>query len=210
LILAGGAGRRWGGPKAWARLGDGTTFLAACASTLRQAGADPILATLPPVTAPDAASDAASEHRGSERPRLSLLRLPEHGLDMFSSLLCGLEWLADRVGWQAVVVLPVDHPLVRPQTVRELVGAGPPAAIPCWEGSRGHPVCLWRPVVARAVRRDLGASSLRELLRAVGAVDVAVGDAAVRANLNRRSDLEDAACLFSDRSDWLESDPGSE
>ncbi len=31
LILAGGAGRRFGGPKAFARLPDGRTFLEACA-----------------------------------------------------------------------------------------------------------------------------------------------------------------------------------
>ena len=48
LILAGGEGKRWGAPKAFARLPDGRTFLEACFRVLREAGAGPIVATLPP------------------------------------------------------------------------------------------------------------------------------------------------------------------
>jgi CTP:molybdopterin cytidylyltransferase MocA len=47
VILAGGEGKRWGGPKAWAKLPDGTTFLEACAGILREAGARWVVATLP-------------------------------------------------------------------------------------------------------------------------------------------------------------------
>ena len=48
LILAGGVGSRFGGPKAWAVLPDGRTFLDACVASLLGAGADPVVATLPP------------------------------------------------------------------------------------------------------------------------------------------------------------------
>jgi CTP:molybdopterin cytidylyltransferase MocA len=194
LILAGGMGRRWGGPKAWARLADGTTFLAACAEILLGAGADPVLATLPHQPPDPREDDTATDTAGlSGGPCLSLLRLPGPGLDMFASLRCGLGWLCGRPGWKAVVVLPVDHPLVRPGTVRALVDAGPPAAAPSLDGARGHPVSLWREVAERAAGSAPGASNLRELLRSVGARDVAVGDAGIRANLNRRPDLERAA-----------------
>ena len=50
LILAGGEGKRWGGPKAWATLPDGKTFLEACFGALRESGGNPIVATLPLAT----------------------------------------------------------------------------------------------------------------------------------------------------------------
>ena len=96
LILAGGAGRRWGGPKAFARLPDGRTFLEACAETLGAAGASPVVATLPP---------------GSSDPRidgLEVIALEEAGLDMFGSLLVGLGQLVNAPDWRVVAVLPVD------------------------------------------------------------------------------------------------------
>ncbi|MCJ7755109.1 MAG: NTP transferase domain-containing protein, partial [Thermoanaerobaculales bacterium] len=47
LILAGGEGRRFGGPKAWALLPDGRTFLEACVMALHEADAVRVAATLP-------------------------------------------------------------------------------------------------------------------------------------------------------------------
>jgi CTP:molybdopterin cytidylyltransferase MocA len=179
LILAGGMGRRWGGPKAWARLPGGQTFLSACTAVLAGAGAVPVLATIPP------GQTATSSVTGVE-----LYRLPEPGLDMFASFCCGLSRLLQEPDWQAVVVLPVDHPLVHPDTVRTLVAAGPPAVIPSWSGRHGHPICLWREPAEAAVARSPRPANLREVLKAAPAMDVAVDDPGVRINCNTPEALQ--------------------
>jgi CTP:molybdopterin cytidylyltransferase MocA len=176
LILAGGEGRRWGGPKALARLPDGRTFLEACREMLAEAGAQPVAATLPPAT------DAVAG--------LRCLPLPTAGLDMLASLRWGLRHLVELPEWRAVVALPVDHPLVAADTVAALVAAGAPAAIPVHGGKHGHPVCLGRALVEGLARGEPGGATLRDLLRAAGAVAVAVDDPGIHANCNTPEALE--------------------
>ncbi|MDB4305979.1 NTP transferase domain-containing protein [bacterium] len=180
LILAGGEGTRWGGPKAWALLPNGESFLDACAMTLREAEASPIVATLPP---------------GAEDPQidgLDVLVLPDSGMDMFGSFRAGLDRLVEAPTWQVVAVLPVDHPLVRPETVTELAAAAGPAAIPSFKGKHGHPICLARPVAESVARGDVAGPTLREVLRAVGAVSLPVDDPGVVANCNTPAALASA------------------
>jgi CTP:molybdopterin cytidylyltransferase MocA len=172
LILAGGTGERYGGPKAFARLPDGRTFLAACAELLANAGAAPLVATLP-AGAPSL-----------QAPGLEALPLPSSGLAMFESLRLGLERLLADAAWGAVLVLPVDHPLVAPGTVTALASAEAEAALPSHRGKHGHPVMLSRRVAERIVTGELAGQTLREVLRAVGTVDVPVDDPGVTANCN--------------------------
>ena len=188
LILAGGEGTRWGGPKAWALLPDGGSFLDACGMTLREAGASPVVATLPPAT---------------EDPRidgLEVIALPEPGMDMFGSLRVGLDRLVKSRSWRVVAVLPVDHPLVRPETVTELAAAAGPAAIPSFNGKHGHPVCLDREVASAIVRGELAGPTLREVLHAVGTASVPVDDPGVIANCNTPETL--AAALIAANTDF--------
>jgi CTP:molybdopterin cytidylyltransferase MocA len=173
LILAGGEGTRWGGPKAWARLPDGQTFLDACSQMLITAGATPVMVTLPPGRLLGEVPAGAEQRQ-----------LPAPGLDMLASIRIGLEELLGERSWEAVVVLPVDHPLVAATTPRVLVAAGPPAAIPTLNGRHGHPVCLWRQLAARVVSDHHQVENLRQVLKAAPARDVAVIDPGVRANCN--------------------------
>ena len=187
LILAGGEGKRWGGPKAWARLPDGGSFLDACEMTLREAGASPIVATLPPAT---------------EDPRidgLEVIALPAPGMDMFGSLRAGLGRLVETPSWRVVAVLPVDHPLVRPETVIELAAVAGPAAIPSFNGKHGHPICVDREVASAIVRGELAGPTLREVLRAVGAAEVQVDDSGVVANCNTPAALAAALVCLRER-----------
>ncbi len=172
LILAGGAGVRFGGPKAFATLPDGRTFLAAAAEVLGAGGAFPIAATLPP-------GATVVGLKG-----LVAVPLASPGLPMFESIRTGLGPLLAQPGWDAVLVLPVDHPLVRPETVRALAGAGAAAAIPSFRGKHGHPVAIAREVAARIASGELPGPTLREVLRAVGTVVVEVDDAGITANCN--------------------------
>ena len=172
LILGGGVGRRFGGPKAYARLPDGRTFVEACRDALRGAGASVVAATLPPGSAQE------------EVAGLRSLPLPESELDMLASARWGLRHLISNRRWEAVVMLPVDHPLVTPGTVRALVARQAGAAVPVYHGKHGHPVQLARETAERIAREELRGENLRDILRRVGVVDVQVDDPGVVANCN--------------------------
>ena len=172
LILAGGEGRRWGGPKAWAELPDGTSFLERCVGILGDAGAVPIVATLPPNTV------------DPQLEGLVTAPLPEPGLDMFASLVAGLSRLADYPNWEVVSILPVDHPLVSAQTVIALSNTTARATIPKFKGKHGHPVCLRRSVIDQILDGRMSWPTLREVMRSVDAVDMPVEDAGVVSNCN--------------------------
>jgi CTP:molybdopterin cytidylyltransferase MocA len=179
LILAGGVGQRFGGPKAFARLPDGRTFLEACRDVLRQAGAAVVVATLP---------------HGSTQEEVAGLRslpLPEPGLDMLASARWGFRHLISDRRWLVVVVLPVDHPLVAVDTVRALVARQAQAAVPAYRGKHGHPVCLSRDVAERIARERIPGENLRDIMRTVGVVDVEVDDRGVIANCNTPDALRD-------------------
>lgn len=172
LILAGGEGERWGGPKMSANLPDGRSFLESCVDILSKAGARPIVATLPPQ---------------AEMPvpkGLAAVRLTEKGLDMFASLKAGLRSLVEYPSWSGVAILPVDHPLVSSQTVTRLFRQKARAAIPSFRGKHGHPVCVTRSVAEAIVEGNLTGPTLREVLRSVDASRVPVNDPGVVSNCN--------------------------
>jgi CTP:molybdopterin cytidylyltransferase MocA len=177
VVLAGGRGERFGGPKALAALPDGRTFLQACCQTLEASGADPVLATVPP------ASEVAAP------AGVTILRLPRPGLEMFDSLRLALSAALEHGGWQAAVILPVDHPLVAADTVRDLAAAPGQAVRPVFAGKRGHPIVLSRAVTSGIVSGELAGPTLREVLREVDAVDVAVKDRGVTLNCNTPGSL---------------------
>lgn len=180
LVLAGGEGSRFGGPKAWARLPDGRSFLEACTATLRAAGADLVVATVPPGAA-DPTIDG-----------LDAVPLPEPGLDMFASLRIGLRRLLLQSGWARVSVLPVDHPLVRPDAVVALVSQGGAGVVPRYRGKRGHPVVVDRRIAENIATGSLEGPTLRTVLVRVGAVDLEVDDPGTVANCNTPRALERA------------------
>jgi CTP:molybdopterin cytidylyltransferase MocA len=177
LVLAGGQGTRFGGPKAWAVLPDGRTFLEACVAALRHAGAEPLVATLPPASV-DPAIDG-----------LVAVSLSAPGLDMFASIRVGLQWLIGEKGWTRVAILPVDHPLVTPVAISVISAVDATAVIPCYLGKHGHPVVLDRSVADAVADGRRPGPTLREVLRACGAVDIAVDDPGTTANCNTPEQL---------------------
>ena len=118
---------------------------------------------------------------------------------MYSSAQVGLA-AAVVMRPRAVLVLPVDHPAVRPATLVELASlmgsalasagkagerALPYALVPRYRQRRGHPLVL-SAALARAIIRDRKAADLSDAVkrhaRLVGYVDV--GDAGVVRNVN--------------------------
>ena len=156
VILAAGAGRRAGGPKALLAI-DGHSFLAHVARGIARPGVDAVAAVL--------GHEAGRVEQESGLPAgvtRVLNPAPESG--MLSSLLCGLDH-AEQVGADAVLIHPVDHPTVAAGTIDRVIAAlqaGAPIAVPSWQRRRGHPTGFAR-VTWRALRQapaDRGARAV--------------------------------------------------
>lgn len=133
VILAAGSGTRMGGPKALLRIG-GESFLARAARVLARPGVDAVAAVVGPQAL--AALARAGPPAGA---RLLVNPRPEDG--MLSSILRGLDG-AEAEGADAVLLHPVDHPLVDPATVDRVVAGlhgGAVIAVPSHGARRGHP-----------------------------------------------------------------------
>ena len=167
LVLAAGAGRRYGGPKA-------LDFLDQAMRTLRDGGCDPIIAVL------GAGIDQVRDTfdlRG-----VQVVDNPDWAEGMGSSLRRGLAVAAELDEITAVCVHLVDMPgVTAPAVARLLALAGPGRlARACYQGVPGHPVLLGREhwaAIATTLTGDQGARAyLRE--HAAEVVAVECGDVA--------------------------------
>jgi nicotine blue oxidoreductase len=177
LLLAAGAGERYGGPKALARDDDGTSWLLRSVQALRPCAE--IVVVL----------GAGAEQAAALLPMsVSRIRADDWHEGMGASLRAGLQALGPTDHDAALVSL-VDLPDVDAAVVARLLGAasGPDVlARAAYDGVPGHPVLLgrhhWDGVVATAVG-DRGA---RDYLAAHEVALVECGDLATGADVDRR------------------------
>ena len=153
IILAAGRGARMGGPKALLTL-QGETFLARVARLLRRPGIDRVTAVL------GHEADRVQREAGLA-PDVAVVVNARYADGMLTSIVAGLEE-AEGAGAGAVLVHPVDHPLIDPATVDAVVaalGQGATIAVPSHGGHRGHPAGFARGAWAalRAATREEGA-----------------------------------------------------
>jgi len=182
IVLAAGEGRRMGGPKALLRLGE-TTFLAHACRLVARPGVASVVAVL-----------------GAEAPRVRAeAGLPAEATvvvndrwqeGMLSSVWRGLD-VAEAAAADAVLLHPVDHPLVEPATVDRVIEAlssSAAIAVPTWGGRRGHPGGFHRAVFAelRAAPPDHGARAV--LAAAPGRVVHVPGDPGCVAGIDTPED----------------------
>jgi CTP:molybdopterin cytidylyltransferase MocA len=150
LLLAAGAGRRYGMPKALVRR-DGRLLVEHAAATLRDGGCAPVVVVL---------GAAADQVQAEARLGRAVVN-PDWPTGMGSSLRAGLAALAATEA-EAAVVLLVDQPGITAAAVRRLVALSGPdvLAMAGYAGRRGHPVLLgrdhWAGVAALATG-DVGA-----------------------------------------------------
>lgn len=159
LVLAAGAGRRFGGPKALVRY-DGELLVDRAVRVLTDAGCTPVLVVL----------GAEAQRVVTEADLTGCITLVNDGWSegMGSSLRCGLSALRD-LDVIAVAVTLVDTPDVTADAVRRLHDRwqqGAAAVVATYDGEPGHPVVLdgsvWAEVATAAVA-DTGARAwLRE------------------------------------------------
>ncbi|MTD17225.1 NTP transferase domain-containing protein [Nakamurella sp. YIM 132087] len=171
LLLAAGAGRRFGGPKALADTGDGPWVLRAL-STLRSL--DPVLVVT---------GAAAQEVEDVLPPGTAVVRNPEPETGMGGSLRLGLQALAARPDLLAVLVMLVDLPDVDIRVVDRVAAAavvhGPSVlARASYGGVPGHPVLLGRDHLAAIAASATGDRGARDHLARGDVVLVECGDLA--------------------------------
>lgn len=170
LLLAAGAGRRYGGPKALARTesapggSPGELWVERTLAVLRDAGCRPLVVVL--------GAAAADVRSRAVLPDATLVDNPRWATGLGSSLRAGLAALAPT-GAAAVVVMPVDTPGVTVAAVRRLAalvddpaGAPDALAVASYGGRDGHPVLLGRRHWAGAAAAAVGDSGARAYLRA--------------------------------------------
>lgn len=135
-------------PKALLKANDDESFVERACAVLRQAG----VFRLRVVVSPDILAAVAGL-----LPHVDLEVNADPGRGQLSSLQIAIRALP--VDTRAAVVLPVDVPLVRTQTVRALIDAraatGPFVVRPSRGGRHGHPVIFDRAVFAELLEAPL-------------------------------------------------------
>lgn len=139
VIPSAGSSRRMGRPKALLEV-EGETFLARTVRALREGGCEPVMVVVAGAedertSLSSAFADAA--HRAGAR----VLFNPDPGEGPITSLRLAIAALGDDVA--GIAYLPVDHPMVRAETVASLLdaarGVGAALTVPVHHGKRGHP-----------------------------------------------------------------------
>ena len=133
VLLAAGAGTRFGGGKLIHPLDDGTAIAAHSARNLVAAGLDVIAVTRPG----DFPLADLLEQEGC-----MVTPCPDASRGMGHTLAHGVANARDAAGW---VIALADMPRVKPETIRGVaaaVAAGDLIAAPVYRGERGHPVAF--------------------------------------------------------------------
>lgn len=181
VLLAAGAGTRFGMPKALVRH-RGKLFVEHAAEVLHEGGCAPVVVVL--------GASAEAVRATAALPGSSLVDNPEWITGMGSSLRAGLAALAPS-GATAALVLPVDTPGVTAAAVRRFVSlaAADALARATYSGTPGHPVLIGRTRWAAVAASAVGDAGARGYLARHPPLDVPCEDVAAGADVDRPSDL---------------------
>ncbi|HPT15934.1 MAG TPA: nucleotidyltransferase family protein [Kiritimatiellia bacterium] len=142
IVLAAGASRRMGSPKALLRGADGAPLAARQAASLRAGGCEPVAVVL---------GSEIERIRRELPPELATAENPSWAQGRASSLQAGIAAYPEADGY---LFLPVDAVGARPATVRAVLAAAAQDSAAIWRpahrGAPGH--LLWLP---RAAARKL-------------------------------------------------------
>ncbi len=137
LVLAAGAARRMGQPKALLEV-EGERFIDRTVRVLREGGCREVYVV---------AAELPELHEAVAALGAVLVRNADPASEQIDSVRLGLRALPDDS--TAAAVLPVDCPLVSSATVQSLAAAAAhttlPVVLPMYNGIGGHPVILRRP-----------------------------------------------------------------
>jgi len=183
LVLAAGAGRRMGGPKALIRNPDGTAWVVRAARALADGGCTPVLVVV----------GAAAEEVTAELSSGPFVVVGAPGWEegMGASLRAGLNALGAHHATAAVLVAPVDVPGLTKDVVRRIAaGAGPESLVRAvYRGSPGHPVLLGRDHWAGVAGVATGDQGARAYFATHRPHEVECGDLADGADVDNPAQL---------------------
>ena len=166
IVLAGGAGARFGGGKLIAPWRSGALIDGALAAALASPARGVIVVTgADPGVGPAASAFAA---RTGEAARLRIVHTDNHALGMAATLRAGVRALLAAA--DGAFVFLGDMPLIPPAVLPRLadaLAAGAPAAAPVFAGRRGHPVLFARPCFDALARLE-GDEGARTVLQSLG------------------------------------------
>jgi CTP:molybdopterin cytidylyltransferase MocA len=179
VLLAAGAGRRAGGPKALRVDGDGTSWLLRSIAVLCDGGCDAVIVVLGCQAA--RARDLLVKSRVAADPMITVVEAPDWVQGMGSSLRSGLV-AARSTPCRAVLVHLVDLPDVTAEVVGRLIRQAPPGtaslARVTYGGRPGHPVLIGRDHLETIMVGLTGDSGAKGYLARHGAHSVECGDLA--------------------------------
>ncbi len=181
ILLAAGAGSRFGGGKLLHPLEDGVAIAAHAARNLIAAGLE-VTAVVRPGDFP--------VYELLEQEGCTVTMCPDAALGMGVSLAHGVAMTRDADGW---IVALADMPHIKPETIARVAQAlatGAEIAAPEYQGDRGHPVGF-----SKRFRHDLqgliGDSGARPIVQRNLALVrlIECDDPGVLLDIDRRSDL---------------------
>ncbi|WP_082499292.1 MULTISPECIES: nucleotidyltransferase family protein [unclassified Rathayibacter] len=167
IVLAAGAGRRAGGPKALRRAEDGTPWVERAVRRLEAVGCTRVLVVL----------GAGADEAGALVPRSAESVVAEDWAEGLSaSLRAGLAAADGDAALVTLVDLP-DEPAGVAARLLDRSPDGPSAlARAVYDGRPGHPVLLGAAHWPAVVRGSSGDSGARDVLRSAGALEIECGD----------------------------------
>ena len=185
ILLAAGAGSRFGGGKLLHPLEDGVAIAAHAARNLIAAG----LAVTAVVRPGDFPVAELLEQEGC-----AVTVCPAAAQGMGVSLAHGVSVTRDAGGW---IVVLADMPRIRPDTIRRVaqaLEAGAEIVAPAYQGDRGHPVGFGRRFrhELEALIGDSGARAVVQRNQALVRL-IDCDDPGILLDIDRRSDLTRSA-----------------
>ena len=189
VLLAAGAGRRMGTPKALLRDSNGTPFLARAIGVLADGGCDSVLV----VTGASAseANGVLDETGWRDDPALDVVVAEDWDEGMGASLRVGLTAACDTNASIAMVTL-VDLPDVGSSVVRRMLRLPHDSDVlarASYDGTPGHPVLIGRDHWAGVIGSARGDRGARDYLAANPPKLVECGDLATGRDADTPADL---------------------
>lgn len=156
IILAAGESKRMGFPKALLAI-QGTSFVRSIIEKHRQAGIEQIIVV----------TGAHCEDVGNEvnAPGVTVAHNKDYMRGQLSSIQTGIK-AAEQFLFDAILLHPVDHPLITGDTITLLIeqyrAASFPIVLPTYQKKRGHPVIFSSSLFPElyAAPADIGARSV--------------------------------------------------
>ena len=208
LVLAAGAGSRYGMPKALVRDSAGGSWLQRAVDVLAEAGCSPVIVVLGARGAEAAALIDAGDDDSTGAPAWGRDRLPasvrivqatDWAEGLSASLRAGLRCAIEYPDLTAVAVIPVDVPDLNAATVARMVGtnfgttAAPGATVLSastlrqarFSGRPGHPVVIGREHWTPLLDTLAGDTGARPYLRAHPVEHIECGDLGTGVDVDR-------------------------